>query len=487
MESKPSPTHNTNSKTEEAAFQVQKKLLENFVTIARSSFKEEMLVAILQKTLEVSNELTGAEKGSLFLIDSKGVVIDSILTRSETSQKKRSHLIGSVLDKGLAGWVSRHRKVGLITDTLEDSRWLTLPDQPYEVRSALAVPIIRRDELTGILTLLHSKPNVFNSDTAELMRVTSAQIALVLENARLYSKLTKSYQSLDKAKKEIEAYSNALDQELEKGRQIQNNFLPDEIPQLSGWRCSSCFYPAKQVSGDFFDIFSLPGGYQGLVIADVCDKGVGAALYMALFRSLIRIFSGQTSLINKNDHSILQVSISTVDKLIGDQKDFDKNKDPTIHQAMHTVALTNNYIAQNHGKEGMFATIFFGILNPETGSFTYINGGHEPPFIVNSDGIKERLKPTGPAVGIFPNVKFEVKETQINKGEVFIGFTDGVTEARSPGDELFTKERLESFIEQCSPSVHELLESIKIRLFSFIDDAHLNDDITMLAMYRELD
>ena len=81
--------------------------------------------------------------------------------------------------------------------------------------------------------------------------------------------------------------------ELEKGRQIQKEFLPSQIPQLPDWDIATCFYPAGKVSGDFYDVFMLPGGCMGLVIADVCDKGVGSALYMALFRSLIRVFSEQ--------------------------------------------------------------------------------------------------------------------------------------------------------------------------------------------------
>ncbi|MFC1535020.1 PP2C family protein-serine/threonine phosphatase [Thermodesulfobacteriota bacterium] len=485
MEVTSSRPNDTKLKAENAAFQVQKRLLENFVTMARSSVNEEMLKATLQKTLEVSNELTGAEKGSLFLLDSKGVVIDSILTRSEANKEQRSHLIGRVLDKGLAGWVSRHGKVGLITDTMKDERWLTLPDQPYSVRSALAIPIIRGDELIGILTLLHSKPNIFSEDTAEMMLVTSNQIALVLENTRLYSKLTKSYRSLDKAKQEIDEYSKALDQELEKGRKIQRDFLPADILQITGWKITSCFYPAKQVSGDFYDVFSLPGDYIALVIADVCDKGVGAALYMALFRSLIRIFSGHTLLFNEHDDSMLKVSVSEIDKISENIKESDLSIDANLNRAMNTLDLTNNYISQNHGDEGMFATVFLGILNPSTGFLTYINGGHESPLIVNPSGIRQELKPTGPAVGIIPNAKFDLKGVQIDPGEIIICYTDGVTEARSSTDELFTKKRLESFIMQHSPSVHDLLERLKNRLFTFTDNTHLSDDITMLGIYRE--
>ena len=170
---------------ERAALRAQSKLLESFVGMARTAEKDEMLAAILQQTLDISADLTGAEKGGIFLLDSKGLVTNSILTRGEESSEQRSLLIGTVLDKGLAGWVSRHRKVGLIVDTEKDDRWLKLPNQPYTAGSALAVPILRGKDLVGLLTLLHTRPGHFTEESADLMRLTAVQIAVALENARL--------------------------------------------------------------------------------------------------------------------------------------------------------------------------------------------------------------------------------------------------------------------------------------------------------------
>jgi HAMP domain-containing protein len=135
--------------------------------------------------------------------------------------------------------------------------------------------------------------------------------------------------------------------ELEKGRQIQKEFLPGQIPKLPDWEIATFFRPAHQVSGDFYDVFSLPGGYLGLVIADVCDKGVGSALYMALFRSLIRVYSEQALSGNGDGVSHANERMSGADN--GQIK------------GLKAVISTNNYIAQNHGDEGMFATLFFGI------------------------------------------------------------------------------------------------------------------------------
>ena len=245
-------------KSEKSALQVQSRLLENFVTFARSSAKEHVLTRLLQKTLEVSAELTGADKGSLFLLDDKGAVTHGILTRADPTPEQRSKIIGQVFDEGLAGWVRRNRKIGLIADTRNDDRWVNLPNQPYAVGSALAVPVLRGDNLMGIITLLHDKPDHFDQETADLMLLTAGQIASALENARLYSKLDESYRSLEQAKQEIETYSRALQAEMEKGRKIQLDFLPTRVPELPGWEIAFYFHPAREVSGDFYDAFLLP-------------------------------------------------------------------------------------------------------------------------------------------------------------------------------------------------------------------------------------
>ncbi|MEH2171999.1 PP2C family protein-serine/threonine phosphatase [Nostoc sp.] len=451
-------------KTEKAAFQAQKKLLEHSVaTIIRASPEEEMLKATLQDTLDVCSQLTGAQKGSLFLLDRQGAVTDSILTQRETALAERDRLIGCVLAQGLAGWVYRQRQIGLIVDTETDDRWLQLPNQPYTVRSALAVPILRNEEVLGILTLLHQEPGHFSPEIAHLMQLTADQIAIVLENAQLYGK--------------IETYSKALNYELEKGRQIQRDFLPNEIPQLPNLEIATFFSPARQVAGDFYDVFMLPGDYLGLVIADVADKGVGAALFMALFRSLIRIFSGQISL------GGLSIIANEAELSILIESEMATN----LYQInpLKAVALTNNYIAQQHAQMSMFATLFFGVLDPATGILTYINGGHETLFVVGDSGIKASLNSTGPAVGMMPNMKFKIQQVQLEPGDILIGYTDGVTEARSPSGKFFTEKRLRSLLDRSALLPSPLLERITTDLFAHISNAPQFDDITMLIVQRK--
>jgi len=264
--------------------------------------------------------------------------------------------------------------------------------------------------------------------------------------------------------------------EMEKGQKIQRDFLPTSIPKLADWNIAAAFFPAGKVSGDFYDVFKLSDGNIGLVIADVCDKGVGSALYMALFRSLIRVFAEQAVYCDSAGVTQLNQPLDT--------NPVTPTKDELQKIRLRAVPFTNNYIAQTHGEESMFATLFFGVLNPETGNLYYINGGHEPLYLLNSDGVKQKIDPTGPAVGLWPDTSYDIGQIKMEPGDMLIGYTDGVTEARSPADEIFTRSRLRSLIEQPFTTASEMLERVRANLFTFIDIAPRSDDVTMLAVER---
>jgi signal transduction histidine kinase len=174
-------------RTRETAVAVQQKLLESIMKMAQTTPELSTLEATLQQILDVSSRLTGADSGSLFLLNADGVVTNSILTRRKATTEERRSIIGSVMHEGLAGWVARRRQIGWVHDTMHDERWLTLPNEPYSVRSALSTPITRGAQLYGILTLLHTAPNHFDANHVQLMQVTADQMSLVLDNARLYA------------------------------------------------------------------------------------------------------------------------------------------------------------------------------------------------------------------------------------------------------------------------------------------------------------
>ncbi len=278
---------------------------------------------------------------------------------------------------------------------------------------------------------------------------------------------------------QVEAYSKMLNNELEKGRQIQINFLPGHLVQIPGWGIAAYFKPARQVAGDFYDIFQLPGGSIGLVVADVCDKGVGAALFMALFRSLIRVFSGQTAL----DGLPLTCGDAFVDETGWPENE--PSLAPGHRTALNAVQLTNKYIALNHGDLAMFATLFFGILDPDSGLLSYINGGHEPVFVVGpKGGVKQQLSHTGPAVGIDVKMEFGIQQTRLETGDILLGYTDGVTEAIASDGTFFTMPHLISLLQTPVSSAAELLDRIAEGLQQHIGDADQFDDITLLGIRR---
>ena len=312
----------------------------------------------------------------------------------------------------------------------------------------------------------------------ELGEVIAAFMQMFNKITEAISERKQAEHSLQESLEKVEAYSTALNSELERGRQMQANFLPAQLLRRPGWEITTFFKPARQVAGDFYDVFELPGDRIGLVIADVCDKGVGAALFMALFRSLIRIFSGQISLDGVcalGDQELSNLFSSASDEMEADSRRI---------EALEAVQLTNNYISKNHGETGMFATLFFGVLDPASGVLTYINAGHEPPYIIGPDGVKETLSPSGPAVGVMPHTEYEIQQAQLGAGDTLVGYTDGIPDARSPHDQPFTKERLQSLFEQPVSSASDLLDQIIANLTTHIDNAPQDDDVTILAVRR---
>ena len=252
-----------------------------------------------------------------------------------------------------------------------------------------------------------------------------------------------------------QVYAKSLERELAIGRDIQRSFLPDTLPSVDGGDLSARFQPARQVAGDFYDAFALPDGRLGLVMADVCDKGVGAALFMALFRSLLRVLARQ---------------------------EFSDPDPRTV--VVHTLASINDYIAQTHSKANMFATVFFAVLSPATGELQYVNAGHDPPVVLDPGSpAPRRLAPTGPAVGLQAGLLFRAESTVLAPGALLLAFTDGVTDARDQEEALCDEDRLLALLgAEPDASVGALLDSIEAALASHVGDGPRFDDISLLAV-----
>ena len=258
-------------------------------------------------------------------------------------------------------------------------------------------------------------------------------------------------------------YTKSLEREMNIARNIQKEFLPAHLPEMDGWDISCYFKAAKEVAGDFYDAFMLPDGTLTFLVADVCGKGIGAALYMTLFRSLIH-------------------AASTTDQFSPgqEQKTFTAEE-----RLLHAISLTNKYVVETHSEAFMFATVFIGILDPKSGRLSYINGGNDPALIVGKDGkAHTRLIRTGPAIGVIPQAQFAVKEVTLAADDLILAFTDGVPDTQNIDGDFFGNERLQALLTHNSTPAG-LLNKIESELNQFIGEADQFDDITLLAIKRK--
>ncbi len=242
-----------------------------------------------------------------------------------------------------------------------------------------------------------------------------------------------------------------MTRELKKARLVQESLLPENPLELPGWELEVVLKPAHETSGDFYDFLYFPNGKIGLVIADVTDKGTSAALFMALSRSLWRTFA---------------VNHPTEPEL--------------------TMAETNRRIlADTHG--GLFITLFYGILDPQTGTLDFCNAGHLPGLLVRAkDGSLGRLERTGMPLGVFEDASWKRESIQIGPGDSLVLYTDGITEAQNEADEFYDLERLEAALKKyLGRPAKELRDALLAEVDSWVGDAPQVDDITLMVLAKD--
>lgn len=311
-------------------------------------------------------------------------------------------------------------------------------------------------------TLLASSPDLamsmLRSGTAR-MRNTNQRMIGDLE--RKNAELQRAYDQLKAAQAEL-IRLNRLEEEMAVARRIQQSFLPRTLPAPPGWQIAAYSRGAQAVGGDFYDCIQLADGRLGLVVADACGKGVTAALFVALTRSLLRaasqapwIFQGRTEL---DAESVLTGALW----------------------------LVNDYICREHADSNMFITLFYAVLDPATGAIAYVNAGHNPPLLVSAGAasIVETDAGTLP-VGIMPAQTYEVARATLSPGERLVAFSDGITEAMDGAGELYGDERLHAAIGAgAALGSAPLLEAIIAEVDGFAAGAPQADDITLLVLTR---
>jgi serine phosphatase RsbU (regulator of sigma subunit)/ketosteroid isomerase-like protein len=238
-----------------------------------------------------------------------------------------------------------------------------------------------------------------------------------------------------------------IEQELRVARTIQQASLPKEVPTLQGWQISPFYQPAREVGGDFYDFFELPNGRLGIVVGDATGKGVPAALVMASARSMLRAVA-------QNSESPGDVLRRVNDTLVTD-------------------------IPPN-----MFVTCFYAILDPNSGSLTYANAGHDLPYVHQGDSAEE-LRARGMPLGLMPQMSYEEKEIVFEAGEAALLYSDGLVEAHDPKGEMFGFPRLRALVAEHGAEESSLGDFLLEKLYTFVGEGwEQEDDITLLTLVR---
>jgi serine phosphatase RsbU (regulator of sigma subunit)/anti-sigma regulatory factor (Ser/Thr protein kinase) len=300
----------------------------------------------------------------------------------------------------------------------------------------LAVPLVSQGELVGLLNLgPRLSDQDYSSDDRKLLNSLAAQAAPALQVAQLVRR------------QEAEARSRErIEQELRVATLIQQNFLPKQLPDLPGWHVSAYYRPAREVGGDFYDFVELPDDQIGLVIGDVTDKGVPAAMVMAATRSVLRASAQRV------------VSPGEV------------------------LERVNELMCPDMPAK-MFVTCLYGVLEPDTGRFRYANAGHNLPYVRTTEGTVE-LRATGMPLGLLPGISYEEKEAYLEPGQVMLLHSDGVAEAHSDAHEMFGFPRLMDVVGSQQEKA-EVIDRVLTELGRFTgSDWEQEDDITLVALTR---
>ena len=270
-----------------------------------------------------------------------------------------------------------------------------------------------------------------------------------------------------------EAVRERMERELEIAYEMQQSFLPQTLPKVPDVEIAATMRPAREVGGDFYDVIPLSGGRVGVLIADVSDKGVSAALYMALARTLLRAHS----LSARPQYLSDALESAQVRRLM-------RSGSLGALAALGAVRQTNDYLTDHHSESCMFLTLFYAVYDPQSRLLTYVNAGHNPPFLHNTlTGEHDWLRPTDMIVGIMPDRPYEAQERQLSPGDVLVLYTDGVTEAFNPEHEMFGEERLVEVVRaHATASAQELVEAIETAVTAFAGQAPQSDDLTLLVM-----
>lgn len=402
--------------------------LVNELALAISSARD--VAAMTEVIVHRSLQAVDAEQGVLTLISDEGTDPTQTLVRSMRSDTDRDPLRP---DQSLVGWMHLHLEPLTLNDPWHDERFLGTPWH-RTVRSVLCVPLIVQQRLIGLLTVYNKKhANGFTPGDQRLLAILAAQSAQFVENARL---------------SEREQQLRHMQEELETAREIQTNLLPKAAPTIAGYDIAGTSLPAQTVGGDALDFIPAGAHRLALYVADVSGKGLPAALLMANVQATLR---SQTL------------------------------SSPTPEACVNR----SNYLLCENIQRGKFVTLFYGILDTRAHTLTYVNAGHNRPFLMRHGEAAHELAGGGLVLGALPNFTYTASSTTLAPGDTLVIYSDGITEAMNFFRQTFDEHRLAEVLQtHHQASATDLLHHIIDAVQQYAGNVPQSDDMTLLVVKR---
>jgi len=387
------------------------------------------LAELLNIILGLTTRYSGAERGTVFLVDRDKKEIWSLVGLG-----LEQHEIRLPITKGIAGWVAQHGEMVNLADAYSDSRFESEVDLRlgYRTKSLLCLPIRNKaGETIGVLQLLNKKTGPFSRGDENMLEAISDHVALALENAQLHREMV---------------HKQRMERDLALARSIQMGLLPEAPPQLPGFDIAVSNRMSLEAGGDYYDFIQLAPDTMLTVVADVEGKGVGSAMVMANLQATL--------------HALL-AHLHSLERLV--------------------ESLNDMMLADTRGQKYM--TMFVTLLDQPHRTLHYVNAGHVPPAVVRSNGTVDYLREGGMVVGMFPGVKFDRGHVRMEKGDIFVACTDGITEAMNAEDEEFGSPRLAELVarERALPAA-EIVQSVLKEVDQFSRGGTHEDDRVILIM-----
>lgn len=401
-------------------------------------------------------EVLDAEGAAILLCDrERNELYFPYVADVDTRAGARVRTLRFPADRGIAGAVLRDGKPLRIDDAATDPRFYRGVDRESGVttRALLCAPLRSHQGTIGVVQVLNPRSGgCFNDDQLAFLDALAGSVAVAIDNARMYAQLKEQYRALQQAMHEHEQLL-AIRRELDIARGIQQSILPQTFPPFPERKDIDVFAqmsPAREVGGDFYDFFLLDAARLGFVVGDVSGKGVPAALFMAVSRTLLKA-----------------VALGGVPP------------DECLRRVNTLLCLDNS--------AEMFVSVFYGILDIRSGEMLYSNGGHNPPYLLRRTGAVESLAGTGGTVlGVLDNVRCASRSVTVQAGDGVFLYSDGVTEAMDVNDRPFSDARLRAVLQMHKAGAAEtLVRGVIDDLLRYTSGAPQSDDITALAIrYR---